>query len=202
MAFTPNIETKGLFTLLIPFNNAMAANIAYTVVGIRTISDIIAGGEDPFALAYQSANISQDSYNADLAANVLIVSFRSDGGQFLYIPNTYISAAPNLGGVPYTSIALGISLGPIPDSLDLSVLTQKIIDDVQAIIGITSTVTPMAISPTTILSNANAATIEAARQANITTNTTDYALYLAEHTAKLAAQEEVQILSNWIKNNH
>ena len=202
MAFTSSVGTRGLFTLLTPFDTAMTPNVAYTVAAIRSLADIIAAGEDPYALFYQPANISQDDYQADVTNNALIVTFQSDGGQFIYVSDTYISAAPTIGGVPYTTLALAISLGPIPDSLDISALKQKLIDTITETIGVTSTITTIAISPTEILSYQNAAVVEAARLANITINTTDYAMYLHAQTQLQSAQQQIELLSDYIKTHH
>ena len=198
----PTVGTRGLFQLLAPFDTALLPNVPYTVAAVRRLGDFIAAGSDPKEEFYTPAGITNEKYEEDLQAGVCIVSLRSDvGGQWVYVPHTYVQEAPAIGGIPYTTLALAISLGPVPESVDLSYLKTRITDVVLETLGVESETKTLIISPTTILSNANHEVIEAARQVKISSTQTDYARLLVVTAERDAARNHIQELELFIRNN-
>lgn len=199
--FIPNIGVKGLFNLLTPFDTLLLPNIAYECVAVRRLSDIIGAGGDPFADYYAPYDLDDTVYKADVEAGVSIVSLQADKNNIVYVPNTYINGFPNIGGIPYTTLALAINLGAVPDKLDLSYIKTKIAASVLESIGIEADVRTVAISMPTLLSVGDSAALEAARQARITTVTTDYAKYLEADTLLQAARQQIAELEDFIRAN-
>jgi hypothetical protein len=197
--FIPPVGTKGLWTLLAPFNASLLPNVSYTCIAIRNISDVIAAGGDPQALFYTPAGLSADVYEADLASDVSILTLQNPSGLVVYVPTTYLTSYPDAGGVPYKTIILAVNLGPVPESLNLSYLQSKIADSVQEIIGVKPAITPVGASATVIIPNAQDSAIVAARAAIVGTVTTDYAKYLTAQNQLNAALQKIGILENYIK---
>jgi hypothetical protein len=196
--FIPTIGVAGLYTLTAPFATLLVPNISYMCVAARRLSDIIAAGGDPFALYYEPYGLTEVDYKADVANSICIVSLQAGDHNVVYVPNNRIVSYPDIGGVPYTVLGLAINLGAVPDSLDLTYVKTKITNDVAELIGITSTVQTVALSLPQLLTDSNAKIIEAARQANISTVKTDYALYLAAQALLVSAQQRIADLEAYI----
>lgn len=180
---TMYIGAKGLFTLEAPYNALMPTQIVYSVEGIRKISDIVASGLDPFVEYYTPNGITQAAYDLDVAADVSIVSLMSTGGDWLYIPSTAIVSYPDINGVSYTAMMLGISLGALPDNASLAPLKTAISNMVKDYLGVTPTIKEIAVSGSSLISYADHATIETARAGVKIINASD-AAKLIDMTAK------------------
>jgi hypothetical protein len=200
--YTPQVGQAGLYTLLPPFDTQLVASTPYACIAVRKLTDIIAAGGDPFAEYYEPNQLDDAAFQADVAADACIVSLQAGGHTVVYVPTTYIAGAPNIGGVPYTVMALGISLGAIPDSLDLTYIKGKIQADVLENLGVDAEVHAMAISLPTLLTHDQAKAAEIARQAKKGTVVTDYAKYLKEKDLRESAELRIQQLEAFIRDNH
>lgn len=198
----PQIGTRGLYRLLEPFQAALQPGVAYSCVATRRLQDITAAGGDPQDQYYTPKGLTSERYQADLAANVCIVSLQSSAGHWVYVPSSFIDGAPDQGGIPYTTMALAISLSALPDSVDLSYLKTKLHDVVLDTLGVETTVRSVALSATTLLSQAEHNAIEAARQAKISNHSTDYAQRLVIEAQRDAAFQRIQLLEEFIRVNH
>jgi hypothetical protein len=194
----PMIGSSGVFTLNVPWNQALIPNAVYTCVGVQGLTEIVSAGGSPFTDYYTPMGLTQADYNTDVQNGVSIVTLQASNNSIVNVPSSYIGAYPSSGGVPYRVMMLSISLSAIPDTLDLTAVSQKIQDDVMDMIGVTSTVRSVAVSPMTLVDATDAAAIEAARLANITASTTDYANYLTAQANYEAALVIIQNLEAYI----
>lgn len=195
----PLMGAAGIYTLSAPFDKDLLPNTQYTCVSIREMVEIVNGGGDPFGDYYATPHsIDKSTYTADLANGVSIVGLQAANNSIVYVPSSYLAAYPDGGGVPYRVVVLSINMGAVPDSLDLSPIEQKIMDDVQDIIGVTSTVQSVVVSNVTLLDTATAQGLETARQALITNSTTDYSKLVQITAQRDAALQQVQELQNYI----
>lgn len=201
MSLTPPVNASGIFTLASPFDTQLQPQVSYTCIAVRKFADIQKLGIDPFTVYYNPNGLTQDKFNIDASAGECIVTLRSNGGTFLYVPTSYITSYPNMGGIPYTVIVLGVNIGAIPNYVDLSVIKAKIASVVHDAFGVTPQIQQAAISETKNLSIQDHTAAESARQAAITDNQTDYAKYLAANNALVAAQAQITVLENYIKTN-
>jgi hypothetical protein len=201
VSLTPPVNASGIFTLASPFDQKLVPQVSYTCIAVRKFADIQKLGIDPFQIYYVPNGLDEAKYNTDVNAGECIVTLRSNGGAFLYVPTSYITSYPNMGGIPYTAIVLGVNLGAIPNYVDLSVVKAKISAVVHDAFGVTPVIQQAAISETKNLSIADHTAAESARQAEITDNQTDYAKYLAANNALIAAQAQITALENYIKAN-
>ena len=59
----PPVGTSGTFQEIAPpFDVLINSRVSYTVMSIRSLSEIIANGSDPYVLYYQPNNISTEVY--------------------------------------------------------------------------------------------------------------------------------------------
>lgn len=199
--FIPTINVKGIYTLKEPFNTSLLAGVLYTPVSLRSVASIVADGKDPYELFYHPKGISQDDYQKDVQDGVLIVTFRADDGNFVDVPSSFITGQPIIGGVVYRSMMFAVPLSPLPDTLDLTFIQQRISDVVFDTLGIRVDVKPVVASPPTVLTQDEHAATEAARKLNITTNQTDLAKYLQAAKERDDALEQVRLRDEWILRN-
>lgn len=174
MAFTPDIGQSGIYKLVFPFDTLVTPKIVYTCRSLRTINDILAAGEEIFDTYYKSIGLTKTDYERDAKANVCIVGLQSGTGEWIYVPTSYIELAPNMNGVKYTSLVLGVSLGPLPDKFNLEGLIAIFKDATTATIGVTPEVKGIVVSQPAILSREEHDRLTLARNEKITQNRTDY----------------------------
>lgn len=201
MLLIPPIGSKGIFTLRAPFNNDLLENVVYSCESVRRLSDIIEDGDDPFELYYNPKGLTEEEYNIDLVANVPIVSLRTGQNRWVRVPATYVESYANSGGVPYTVLGLGLNLGPMPNSQDLSSLIQKIKDLVRDNIGVVPEVKTLAISEQQQISHQDHESLLAVRQALITDSTTDRAKLIEAIASRDALAARNQVLEQYILDN-
>lgn len=198
MSLTPPVSASGLFQLAPPFEQELIPGVNYTCIAVRKFADIQKLGIDPYSTYYVPNGLTETIYEEDVVAGECIVTLRSNGGAFLYVPTSYILSYPNQGGIPYTAIVLGVDLGPIPNYVDLTAIKMAISNLVHDTFGVTPQIQQAAISETKNMSIADANAIEAARLSEINTNQTDRAKYLASQAQLSAALAKIQELESYI----
>ena len=192
---TPGLNNKGLYNVASPFT--LVANTLYVCKEIRSFQGLIAAGVDVQTTYYTSMGLTAQDYTDDLNAGANIITLMSNTAPTVYVPDTFISTFPSMGDVPYSTVIIDLSLGPLPETLDLTALQTALGDTASDLIGIVPTVDVMTISSTSVMSQTDADTAEAARQGAIKTRTTSYAKLVtleAENTQLLATNQALQAL--------
>lgn len=189
----PTIGTSGVFQLKAPFDTDLTAGVAYFCLSIRTLSDILGEGKDPLAAYYTPKGLSEEKYLADLSDGVSIVGLQSGSGDWVYVPSSYVASYPNGSGVPYTAMMIAVSLGAVPDELNLSALQQAIIETCQDVSGLIAVTRAVAVSKTQLIDDAKHETLETIR---INRSTTDASS--AVHIANL--ENQLQLATAKITN--
>ena len=197
----PLIGVTGLYSVLSPFNASVNSSIPHTCIGVRTIADILAAGGDPYSSYYSAFGLTKEIFQNDVTSGVAIVSLQSPNGNVFYVPSSYINSFPDIGGVPYTVLALAVELGALPDSLDLTFLKQRIVDVVKETIGVDTTVHTVAVSNPSLIPYNDSRALEAARNANISIVKTDHAMYLEEVNKNNLAVQRIAELEKYIMDN-
>lgn len=195
MALLPPIGTSGIYLLNSPFASQLQPNIAYRCEAVRKLSDLIEAGVDPFEEIYQPNGISQQSYEQDVANQACIVSLQSSTGHWVYVPSTYIKSFPNVNGVPYRVMVLGVELGPIPEYMDLGAVKSAVAQTVRDVLGVTPTIKEVAISPVQNFSQNDHDVIESNRAAQIANSDTWKAKYLAAQNSLEELQRQYNVLA-------
>lgn len=201
MNLIPPIGASGLYRLAQPYASQINLNISYTTMAVRKISDITALGKDPFVAFYEPYGLTEQQYEQDANSGVCIVSLQSNSGVWVYVPSSFIEAYPEVNGVPYISVALMVHLGALPDSLNLSYVRNTVRDTVMATLGITPDVQTVVTSAKTLIGQDNHMAAENARQANISSNTTDYSNALKYQDDNTALRSRITQLEAYILEN-
>lgn len=175
MSYIPQLSAVGVYTLKAPFDTLITPQVAYTCRSLRMLSDIAASGELIWERFYAPLGVTEQTYMQDLSANVCIVGLQAGTGEWVYVPSSHIEKAPDVNGVTYSPVLLGVNLGPVLDSYQLDGLIGKIEGVVQSVMGITPTIKGVLISQPAIVSYEESARIEAARKLLITDAQSDYA---------------------------
>lgn len=197
--YLPDIGSTGRFTLKTPYDTLVKPNVLYTCKAIRNLNDCLAEGLDPFSYYYESVGLTEEDYNTDLMNDVSIVSLQTKDGEWLFIPSNYIIKFPNMNGIVYRAIMLGISIGAIPDTMKLDALKTSITNLVHDTLGIDSVVKEVIVSVPAVVSKENHDTIETVRLSKIINFHTD-SFKLNKTTQDLtAARLKITELENFIK---
>lgn len=199
MALLPPIGTSGIYKLKAPFDTQLQPNTSYRADSLRRISDYLELGVDPFEEFYDKNGLPKEIYDQDVQNQVVIAGLVSAAGHWVYVPSTYIISFPDLNGVPYTVMVLGLELGAIPQYMDLTGLKNTLANLCQDTIGVMPTVKEVAISAVSKLSQADHDALEAGRQAKITNTTTDRAKAIALQAQVTALQQQISALQDYIK---
>ncbi len=193
----PQIGAEGTFSLKSPFDTLITNNSTYTCVAVREFTDFQSNGIDVYDTFYSPYSLDKETYTTDSSNNVCIVSLYN-GGNWIYVPTSYILSSPGMNGVRYSCVLMGINLGAIPDTLDLTALEQVLIQDTLATVGIEPTVKQVIVSAPAIVNFDSANQFEAARKAKITRTQTDYSLMLQAQYAKNQAIAQLNAIQGYI----
>jgi len=193
---TPNLHAKGTYTVAVPFT--ITSGAVYECIAIRSFIDLQKEGINVKDKYYVPATLGDTEYNADAALGANIITLASPNHPTLYIPDTYITAIPFLNTVAYSSVVLSLSLGAIPDELDLTFLMDQIAAACSDVIGLEPTVNKHIAPHTGVITSDQHDVLETARLAAVTNRTTDRAKVLQLQTANEALAEEIAGLQAYI----
>jgi len=188
----PPMGTRGLYSLKAPFSTV--PNQLYTCAAVRYFKDIQNQGGDVFNKYYVPKGLTQADYTRDLAAGVAIVSLTSETQAPIYVPSSYILSFPGLTSFNYQNVVLSLSLGALPDTLDLTFLKTQVGSTVAAVIGVVPTVFENVAASTGVITPEQHDALEAARQAAVTNQTTDYARFIEERDKRIVLEQKLASL--------
>lgn len=195
----PEVGAVGSFKLSAPFNSIISSTARLECKSIRKISELLAVSENVFNNYYKNNNLTIQDYERDRAADICILGLMTENGKWFYVPNSYLLAYPNLNGVPYSKIIMGVSLGAIPHSLDLEPIKTIISDIVFNTLGIKPQIELVSASQTALIDYDDHDKIENARKSKIILDKPTE-LRLAEMTRmRNEAVDKIVILENHIK---
>lgn len=163
---------RGKWELLAPW--AVVDNVAYKADAIRAFRDVQSEGIDIFAAYYQPKGLSVDIYNSDRVNGIALVTLVSDDHAEIIVPSSYIKTAPTTVTTGFNRMVMGVDIGVLPDTLDLTYLVAEIKGLVSALTGLENDVTLYTAPITGLLTPEQAESFEANRQAAIEKRTTFY----------------------------
>lgn len=199
--YTPKIGDAGIFTLKEPYSFLVTPSVIYTVRSIRTLSDVISSGSDPYETYYKPLGVTHEAFLKDAESNKCIVGLQAGDGEWIYTPESFIEKPPNVAGVKYSSIVLGVGLGAIPDSLNLSALETEIKELVAAHLGVDSKIKAVLVSQPAFISHEQHERLERARTAKISKLETNYTK-VVKLTEELKLKDlAIKQLSKYIKDS-
>lgn len=189
---TPPLHAKGIYQVAAPF--VLQSATLYECAAIRDFEDLIQQGVDIWATYYQPVGLTQQNYQSDLAAGANIVTLMADSAPVVRLPDTYINSYPDSGNVPYSQVIISLSLGPLPDALDLTFAKQQIAAAASSVIGLEPTVNVHLAPSTGVVTQAENDANEIARQAAITNRVTDAAKVIQLQAQLTATQTQYNAL--------
>jgi len=172
---TPPLNATGRFTVSTPFDTVVFETVAYQAVALRRFDDIVELGEDVYTKYYKPFGLSENVFRQDSRANVVIVSLMNPSGEITYVPDSYILRYPNQGDVKYNHVVLSVSLGILPDFLDLSFIKQQLASVASDTIGVVGAVKEHVAGTVGTVTPEQHELMEVARIARITNRKTDRA---------------------------
>lgn len=115
---------RGSFALLSPFN--IDSDVEYTISGIYSFTEVRLRGMVPFKLAYEQHGLQQSHADTDEQNGCVIVRLSSLGGDEVYVSNHYIKSIPSNDTIGYQHVVLGVSLGALPDTIDVAHMQEAV----------------------------------------------------------------------------
>lgn len=200
MALVPPIGISGLFQLSSPYSNLLQTNVSYRCDAVRRLSDLIDLGVEPYEEYYLPFGLTQAQYDQDVINRVSIITLISDANHVVRVPTTYLISYPDINGVPYHVMLLGIELGAIPNNKDLTGIKQIIANLVRDTIGVVPTIREAVASAEQKVSQQDHEVLEAARASMITNTQTDRAKLLAAEKELAALRIQYNALETYVKN--
>ena len=150
MTYTiPPINTKGIFVFHPPYADDASINKKeYEVIEIRKIKAL-----HPLDSIYLKVGMTKEDFIEDLNTDVPIVTLSIDGEQYLYVPADRIKETPAVIGYTATERLVTLSLGLVPDNINLDLMYKNIATLVNDTISVKPDLTEHPGGPTVLMSN-------------------------------------------------
>lgn len=202
LTLTPPIGTIGSFTFTPPFDVLIKDDQELRVGAVRNLLELENSAEKPFDTIYKPVGLTESEFKNDLDNNVPIVVLVTTGSEYIYIPANRILSIPKISGVRYQEIVLAISLGNIPLTTDLEVIKDIIINDVQSVVGIQSTVAEVPASAVALVDVIKDREYKLLLEGRKTTNKTYRTKYMEANEMLERKINIIKHLEKFIKDNH
>lgn len=178
---------RGFYEVAAPFT--LKPGMIYTNEAIRSFPDFLKMGIDPYTTFYTPVGLENGSsvdgiifqYRDEVAVQANIITLLGSDGVPVYVPDTYILSYPNMPNQPYSTIILSMSIGPVPDTMNLNSLKASIANLVHQAVGVTTVVNENRAPTPDQPSNDEANSLESARTAAITLIETDLSQKLEQY---------------------
>ena len=138
--YYPRVGMGGSFTVKPPFDAVVYPQVFYRVIAIESIRGLISRSFAVKEEIYDANGIPEEYYLGDLESDVAVLTLQNSAEDNVLIPMSFVLTIPQADGVIYSSIMLGVSLGAMPVSQDLSRVKEKIADLVLSELGVDSVI--------------------------------------------------------------
>ncbi|BDH16662.1 MAG: hypothetical protein [Bacteriophage sp.] len=144
---TPPRGANGTWTVRPPFN--VGANTKYTCIAIRSFADFYREGIDLQATVYtpvgltngvQIDNTTTFNLKTEETLGINIITLADGVGNYLLIPDNYITSFPSATAVSYSEVILSCSLGALPSDVDVSLVSSEMAAVVKSVFGVDPTI--------------------------------------------------------------
>lgn len=207
MKNTPPMYTKGRFVVTDPWK--FSPSVVYECIAIRSFDDVYKQLVDVYEAFYKPMGlidgVSGFSFSDEKAKNPNIITLIGSDGTVNYVPDTFIQAFPVMADIPYHHVALTVSLGALPEYVEVDLIAKEVSDLVSAKLGTKANVSigvaPLSSQPT----REQHESMETARLSAVTTfenNVTQIAKLQAENEilrTKLDASTQLLLNNNLVK---
>lgn len=198
----PEIDATGKYKFKAPFDSLGNDQTEFTCMSIRRLTDLLSSGENPYKKYYQPYGIIESDYDADVANNVSIIGLQSTMGSWLYIPNSYLLSYPDVSGVRYVLMVLGVHVGAIAETTNLEPIMGEIDDLIFSRLGIRAEIKPVIVSQPSLVGYDDHEVIEQVRKNNIIDEKPISVQLLDAQRRISELTSQLEKLSEYIKNNN
>ena len=146
--------TKGRFVVTAPWQ--FSPSVVYECIAIRSFEDVYKQLIDVYEAFYKPMGLIDGVngfiFSEEKAKAPNIITLVGSDGTVNYVPDTYIQAFPVMADIPYHHVALTVSLGALPEYVEVDLIAKEVSDLVSAKIGTAATasvgVAPLSSQPT------------------------------------------------------
>lgn len=136
----PTLNKRGVFGFLEPYRALIPTTQILTVTAIRNITDFINNDEDPLNTIYIPTGLTETEFTNDVIANLSIVVFTTDGGEYIYVPENRVTTDADVTGYEYQERSLLVSLGHLPLDTDTSLTINSVSELIYDTLGVTPSI--------------------------------------------------------------
>ncbi len=177
----PPCNTVGIWKVKLPYS--VKASLPYWLIAVRMFEDITKIGVDVYKAYYEPYIKNGElipgtgntfNFDDEIKAGARILTLKSEDGQVLYIPSTFVETFPSTDIVLYRPMIVSINMGIFREDMDYSLLLQALEETCKANTGVDNVQVAIHAGPSTDgLSVSDMEALEIARQnkmANTETN--------------------------------
>lgn len=157
------VGMRGYFELSAPFDRFNTNKVVMTCKAIRNINEYDRESKTLFADVYAPLGISETDFQLHKQNNIDIVSLQGETGQWLIVPACYITKFPEISGVLYHNLMLGVNLGALPVDYDVQPVIEAVHNVVLDMLGVQAIIKPVQVSKTILVSHDEHKAITTAR---------------------------------------
>lgn len=172
VSIIPPIETVGTWKVKLPYT--VKSQLPYWLIAIRMFEDITRLGQDVYKTYYEPyikegelipGTSETFKFQTEIDNGARILTIKSEAGETLYIPSTFISEYPNTDITIYRPMIISLNIGLFRDGMDYSILVQSLEDTAMANVGVDAVQAIVHAGPSTSgLTTTQMEAIELARQ--------------------------------------
>lgn len=192
MSTVPIVKSTGTYESAPPW--ALSPTVQYTCVAVRAFSEFSKQNINVYDTFYKPMGVDTTKFAQDTKDAVVMVALESQLGELVYIPSSYILKMPTVSGVNYAHRVLTMSLGMLPDTMDLTSLKDSVRGLIEARLGVLSDVNEAMVPFVGVVTDSEHFTLEQGRAGRITEPTTDRGQIDSLTKKNLALQEQVNTL--------
>lgn len=198
---TPELGATGKYKYKAPFDTLGNNQTEFTCISVRTLTECLSVGENPFKKYYQPFGLTEEQYRTDVSQGASIVGLQSTVGTSLYLPNSFLLSYPDVSGVRYVTMVIGADIGAIPETMNLEVLCTEVQDVIYTRLGVMPDVKPVITSQPALISHDDHEKLERVRASTVQENKSLSAqiLDLKSQISQLTVQN--QAMANYIKTH-
>ena len=165
------VGDTGQWEITAPF---VLEDAVYTCTGVSSMESLESLGVSVLSSIYGAVGLDATKYLEDKAADVKIITLKKGTGNVVNIPSSFISAAPEFTVVDYSRVMVGVDLGVLPDSLDLSYIAGELEDKVNGSLGITTSASVRRVPIDYVMSQEKHQQLESTRLSNVSVSPSNF----------------------------
>lgn len=141
---TPTVNTSGKYKVQLPWR--INENSILTCLAVRSFDDIYNKNEDVYEVYYErygltnGLDVNGQPFDFDKERLLLpnIITLVDAAGGIYYVPDTFITSMPTQSDIPYSERIMSVSLGPMPDALEIDNIVTEVMELIKSKTGMTN----------------------------------------------------------------